>query len=99
MLHAEAYENNLPTRDSIANTLPFATISLTNTAGETKVGKLFPIIKRDEFGNPINYVNSNMKSKDAIARYFIDYNDGSFRLIQHRVFERIFWGYSYFFEP
>ena len=98
VLHAEAFENNLPTRDSISSSLPFVILSVTNTEGETKIGKLFPIINKDEYGNPINYINTDMQSKDAIARYFLDYNDGSFRLVQHRVFERVFWGYKYFFQ-
>jgi len=98
VLHAEAYENNLPTRDSISNTVPFAVLSLTNNKGNTQIAKLFPIIEKDEFGNPISYANRNSQSASAINRYFLDYNDGSFRLIQHRVFERVFWQYENFFE-
>lgn len=98
VLHAEAFNNKLPTRDSIANTVPFVTVSLTNTDGEKKSARFFPIIQKDAYGNPINFVDKNITSAQAIARYHVDYSDGSFRLVQHRVFERIFWAYTYFFE-
>ncbi|MEM6966741.1 MAG: DUF4340 domain-containing protein [Bacteroidota bacterium] len=99
LLHAESYSNANPERDSIAQTVPFAVLSLTNTEGETKSGKLFPIIYKDEYGNPINFLNSSIKSTASVGRYYIDYNDGSFRMIQHRVFERTFWAYDHFFKP
>lgn len=97
VLHAEAFQNDKTGKDSIAASVPFVTLSVTNDDGETNTAKLFPIIQKDEFGNPINRVNEGIKSADAISRYFVDYSDGSFRLVQHRVFERVFWGYDYFF--
>jgi len=98
VLHAEAFENKLPVRDSISQTVPFVIVTLTNAKGEKSQGKLFPIVKKDQYGNPINYASENIGSAQAINRYHLEYSDGSFRLIQHRVFERIFWSYNYFFE-
>ena len=98
VLHAEAFENGLPDRDSIAASLPFVTLSVTNDEGETNTAKLFPIVQKDEYGNPIvSNIAEGLKSTQSISRYFLDYSDGSFRLIQHRVFERVFWSYDYFF--
>ncbi len=97
-LHAENFVNKLPTRDSIAQTVPFVILTLKNTEGETKSARLFPIIQKDEYGNPISFVNKNLASTEAISRYHLDYSDGSFRLVQHRVFERVFWAYNFFFE-
>ena len=98
LMHAEAFQNALPDRDSIAQSVPFVILSLTNTKGETETAKLFPIIVKDEFGNPLNYKDSGLKSSQSVARYFVDYSDGSFRMVQHQVFQRIFWSYDYFFK-
>ena len=97
-VHAEAFNNQFPGRDSIEQTLPFVILSLTNTDGEKKVARLFPIIDKDAYGNPISFSDRNITSAQAIARYNVGYSDGSFRLVQHRVFERLFWAYDYFFE-
>ncbi|MDG1432995.1 MAG: DUF4340 domain-containing protein [Saprospiraceae bacterium] len=101
VMMAEAFENKNSLRDSIVNTLPFASISITNTQGNTKVGRLFPIPQLDQYGNPVLSTGVGMKGKQSIYRYFADYKDeygDSFRLVQHRNFERLFWSYDYFFS-
>ncbi|MFK7773601.1 MAG: DUF4340 domain-containing protein [Saprospiraceae bacterium] len=100
VMMAEAFENKNPHRDSIITTLPFVTISLTDTKGDTKVCRLFPIPQLDQYGNPVLNTGVGMNGKQTIYRYFADYQDqygDSFRLVQHRNFERLFWGYTYFF--
>ena len=97
VLHAEAFVNNNPERDSIIHSLPFVNLTLVNMKGDTTKANLFPIIHKDQYGNPVSFANGNMKSSQAIGRYFLNYSDGSFRLVQHRVFERIFWSYDSFF--
>ncbi len=97
---AEAFENKNVLRDSIINTLPFVSISITDTKGETKICRLFPIPQLDQYGNPVLSTGVGMKGKQSIYRYFADYKDeygDSFRLVQHRNFERLFWSYDYFF--
>jgi hypothetical protein len=100
VMMAEAFENINPNRDSINNTLPFVSISLTDLQGETKTARLFPIPQVDQYGNPVLSTGVGMKGKQSIYRYFADYKDeygDSFRLVQHRNFERLFWSYDYFF--
>lgn len=100
VMMAEAFENINPIRDSIINSLPFVSISLTDTKGATKTCRLFPIPQLDQYGNPALSTGVGMKGKQSIYRYFADYKDeygDSFRLVQHRNFERLFWSYEYFF--
>lgn len=100
VMMAEAFENKNVLRDSIVNTLPFVSLSITNTKGETKTCKLFPIPQLDQYGNPLLSTGVGMKGTQSIYRYFADYKDeygDSFRLVQHRNFERLFWSYEYFF--
>jgi hypothetical protein len=79
-LNAEAFQNELPMRDSISQTVPFAVLHLENKNGEKKSARLFPIVRRDQYGNPINYSDPSIQSSQAIDRYNLDYSDGSFRL-------------------
>lgn len=99
VIQAEAFSNTAPGRDSITSTIPFVTLSLTNTDGETKTANYYPIVRKDKFGNPLNFIDKEMKSSASIGRYYVDYSDGSFRLFQHRVSERLFWSYDHFFKP
>ncbi|MFK8007960.1 MAG: DUF4340 domain-containing protein [Saprospiraceae bacterium] len=101
VMMAEAFENKNVLRDSIVNTLPFVSISITDTKGATKVCRLFPIPQLDQYGNPVLSTGVGMNGKQSIYRYFADYKDeygDSFRLVQHRNFERLFWSYDYFFD-
>ncbi len=100
VLMAEAFENKNPNRDSINSMLPFVTLSVTDLKGATKTARLFPIPQVDQYGNPVLSTGVGMNSAQSIYRYFADYTDQygeSFRLVQHRNFERLFWSYDYFF--
>jgi hypothetical protein len=101
VMMAEAFENKNVLRDSIVTTLPFVSISVTDKKGVTKVGRLFPLPQLDQYGNPLLNTGVGMNGKQSIYRYFADYKDeygDSFRLVQHRNFERLFWSYDYFFS-
>lgn len=100
VIMAEAFENKNPNRDSVNALLPFVTLSVTDLKGETKTARLFPIPQVDQYGNPILSTGVGMNGSQTIYRYFADYTDeygASFRLVQHRNFERLFWSYDYFF--
>jgi len=99
-LMAEDFETNNPKRDSISALLPFARISLKNTKGEGMGANFHPLVRKDQYGRVVNKAKTaegNM-STNATNRYFVNCSDDSFRLAQHRVFEKIFLGYSQFFE-
>lgn len=101
VLMAEAYENKNPDRDSISNILPFVSITLTDINGKVKTSRFFPIPQLDKYGNPLALTGVGMNGKQTIVRYYADYADEygeSFRLVQHRNFERLFWSYDYFFK-
>lgn len=101
VLMAEAFENKNPDRDSISNILPFVSITLTNVDGQVKTSRFFPIPQLDKYGNPMIASGVGPNGKQTIIRYYADYADEygeSFRLVQHRNFERLFWSYDYFFE-
>jgi hypothetical protein len=100
VIMAEAFENKNPNRDSVNALLPFVTLSVTDLKGDTKTARLFPIPQVDQYGNPVLSTGVGMNSSQTIYRYFADYTDEygeSFRLVQHRNFERLFWSYDYFF--
>jgi len=98
LLMAEDFENTYSKRDSITSLLPFAKVALRNKDGEGMAVNFHPLVRRDEYGNIVNKVESNEFSADATVRYYVDCSDGSFRLAQHRVFGKIFRGYNFFFE-
>jgi hypothetical protein len=92
---AEAFENDNPRRDSILQTLPFCIISMEKTNGEKKVVQFFPIETTSTFFDPKTNRESEMP---YVERYFADVSDKGFMLVQHIVFSKLFWGYSFFFE-
>ena len=98
LLMAEDFENNHPSRDSISALLPFARVALKNTKGEGMAANFHPLIRKDENGNILTKVVDQNMSTGATVRYFVNCSDGSFRLAQHRVFGKAFYGYSQFFE-
>jgi len=95
---AEDFENNNPIRDSISALLPFARVSLKNTKGGGIAANFHPLIRKDEFGRIVNKAIDGNMNTDATVRYFVNCSDDTFRLGQHRVFEKMFLGYSQFFE-
>ncbi|MEL6941387.1 MAG: DUF4340 domain-containing protein [Bacteroidota bacterium] len=88
---AEAFETDNPRRDSVTQTIPFGIITLKKVNGEEQKIKLFPIY---------NDVEDATKSNEVVTyveRYFAEVNEEDFMLVQHRVFEKVLWGYNFFF--
>jgi hypothetical protein len=92
-LGAEGFENDNPRRDSVQAVTPFAVVSLTDRKGKTKTLRLHPIAQKDLYGK----TKTNEQGEAIIERYFGDTNEGDFLLVQHQVFEKIFWSYGGFF--
>ncbi len=92
---AEAFETTNPRKDSVLQTIPFCTINLKKLGGDSTQVRLFPILKEAQTFDP----KSNTEiSYPYVERYFADINGEDFMLVQHRVFEQLFWGYSFFFD-
>jgi len=88
-LVSEGFETNNPVRDSVTSLVPFATVTVKNTAGTVKKVRFWPV---DVEQDPVT-------GRRYIVRYFTDMNDGeSFLLTQELVFGPIFRGYQFFFE-
>lgn len=88
---AEAFVNEYAKKDSVRQTIPFTIISVTDTKGEERKAAFYPTYRGDAI--------SGERRTDIVERYFADLNNGDWMLVQHRVFEKIFWPYEAFFEP
>ena len=95
-LIAESFENQMPKQDSVKSMVPFSIISVKKADGTEKSIKLFPIAtyKNGELLTPEHVVGAN----SAIEKYWCDTSDGDFMLVQHLLFQKILWGYGFFFE-
>lgn len=92
---AEAFENKNPKRDSVVQTVPFSIVTLmTKDSSEVSV-RFFPIYNESVIDPKTNsYLTSG-----GIDRFFAEVvTEGSFMLVQNRIFQRAFWGYEFFFE-
>ena len=87
-LTAEAFETEMPQRDSISALVPFAVMTLKRDNGETRQVRYWPLeIKQ----NPQN-------QELFIERYLAEVDQQDFMLVQHRVFGVVFKPYNFFFE-
>ena len=86
---AEGFINEHNQRDSISQMLPFAIVKLTNTEDKTKEVRFHPL--------KIDMRATDPGTNPAIERYHADVVDGDYMLVQHRLFEKIFWPYERFF--
>lgn len=93
-LGAEGFENGDSRTDSIRATVPFAVISLNTEGGVSKVLKLHPIVPRNADGSLIQSV----EGKVELEKYYAETETGDLLLIQHQLFEKIFWAYEAFFK-
>ncbi len=93
---AEAFQNGLEGRDSIAALVPFSIITVTTREGERTEVRLHPI-------TPEGYVDAsgNLRPESLVVeRYYADVpTSGDFYLTQHRVLQRVLWAYDFFFQP
>jgi hypothetical protein len=90
-LMAEAFENEMTGKDSIRQTIPFARISVTEIDGILRTATLFPTYRNDAF--------TGERPTDIVERYYADLNTGDWMLVQHHVFQKIFWPYEALLEP
>ncbi len=93
-LGAEGFENEFEGRDSVKAITPFAIISLTDRQGKTKTIRLHPIPARNKNG----LIVTNTEGTAFIERYFTETSEGDLMLVQHLVFQKIFWAYEAFFQ-
>ncbi len=89
-LGAEGFENDNPQVDSIAAQTPFSVVSLTNSKGENKMIRVFPLMKRDS--------NNMIIKNEKVERFIVQNQDDDAYLIQQVVFGKIFRPYTSFFR-
>lgn len=92
---AETFKNKFPKRDSVLQTIPFAKIELRTTTGEIQTANFYPIYL-DQAN--IDVQTGRKIADNTVRRYFVWLNEEDFMLVQHRVFEQLFWGYDFFFD-
>jgi hypothetical protein len=93
-LGAEGFENGFANQDSIHNTTPFCVIKVENTAGGIKTLTLHQIVPHNADGSLIQSV----EGKVEIEKYYAETGKGDLLLVQHQLFEKLFWGYPSFFK-
>lgn len=92
---AEDFRNAYPAKDSILQLLPFAIIEVVDDAGGKQSAKLFPILP---IAQEADVKTGQLPAGAEIERYFAATGSGDFMLVQHRVIQKILWGYPFFFE-
>jgi len=90
-LIAEAFENNYAKKDSIRQIVPFTVIAVTDMKGVERKAAFYPTFSID--------AATGERPTNFVERYFADMNTGDWLLLQHGVFEKIFWPYDAFFQP
>lgn len=93
-LGAEGFENGFVPLDSLRSTVPFAIIKVKPMEGDTQTLILHPIVPRNADGSLILTDGKNI----SIEKYFGETPSGDVFLIQHLVFQKIFWAYNSFFS-
>ncbi|MEL6635795.1 MAG: hypothetical protein AAFW73_05550 [Bacteroidota bacterium] len=92
---AEAIENKNPEREQILQQIPFCTLTLTRTDGTVKKVRFIPIFPDDD---PVYDKEGEVQPVTRkVFRYYADYNEKDFFLVQHRVMGELFWSYDAFF--
>jgi hypothetical protein len=92
-LGIEGFENGHPQTDSIKAALPFAIVNVKTLKGEDRTLKFHPIMPLSSGGA----VLVSYDGKTVIERYFLEDSNGDLDMVQHVVFEKIFWAYESFF--
>lgn len=91
---AERFNNGYGSKDSIRqNVTPFSIVSITDRKGTELKVAFYPFFKTDPHTGEI--------SLKVVERYSADMSTGDWMMVQHRVFQKIFWAYEGFFaeEP
>lgn len=92
-LGAEGFENGYDRIDSLKATTPFAIIRVETVKGVQKTLTLHPIVPHNADGSLIMDGQGNIE----IDKYYAEADTGDLYLIQHLVFQKIFWAYPQFF--
>jgi nuclear transport factor 2 (NTF2) superfamily protein len=92
-LGAEGFENGFANLDSIRHTTPFCIIKVEAREGAINTLTLHQIVPHNADGSLIQSVEGNVE----IEKYYAETEKGDLLLIQHLVFQKIFWGYPSFF--
>lgn len=92
---AETFKNKFAKRDSVLQTIPFAKVELETLNGEIQTANFYPIYLDQANIDP---KTGQKLSDNTVRRYFVWLNEKDFMLVQHRVFEQLFWGYHFFFD-
>jgi Domain of unknown function (DUF4340) len=92
-LGIEGFENGHPQTDSIKAALPFAIVTLKTVKGEERVLKFHPIVPKGGGGALL----VSYDGKTVVERYFLEDSNGDLDMVQHGIFEKIFWAYEGFF--
>jgi len=89
-LVAENFVNESTKKDSLSQLVPFSVISVTNSKGEQRIASLTQMYRID--------TATGERKADIVERYHAFLNSGDLMLVQHRVFQKIFWPYEAFFQ-
>jgi hypothetical protein len=89
----EGFENGHPQLDSIKNTVPFCIINVADMKGNSKTLKLHPILSINQYG----ILGKTDKGEVIIEKYYAEADNGDLYLVQHLLFDKLFWAYQGFF--
>jgi hypothetical protein len=92
-LGIEGFENGHPQTDSIKAALPFAIVTVKTVKGEERVLKFHPIVPKSLGGALL----VSYDGKTTVERYYLEDSNGDLDMVQHGLFEKIFWAYEGFF--
>ena len=92
-LGAEGFETQYAYKDSVRQVTPFAILTVVDKNDNVKKLTLHPIVPKESDGTPRVDPNGQVN----IEHYFADDSSGDFFMVQHFVFEKIFWAYEGFF--
>jgi hypothetical protein len=90
---AEAFRNDMPEKDSILRSVPFAIVTVKNLQDKEISIKLYPIPMED-----LTTEQKEAKLQATIERYFGSCSNGEFYLLQQVVVGKVLWSYDSFFE-
>jgi hypothetical protein len=90
-LVAESFSSSYEKKDSVRATIPFSIITVKDNKGGERKAALYPTYSID--------TGTGERTTDIVERYFADVDLKDWMVVQHRVFQKIFWPYQAFFEP
>lgn len=90
---AESFQNRYTHIDYAKTLTPFAIITLTKKDNTQKTVRFIPYVDTDKEGNIIQ-----QDPNAPVFRMHADCSWGDFMLVQHHVFENVFWSYESFYD-